>query len=299
MRTSLARPALAALFLLAGCGGAAPASVPPTVDIPFPPEARMSRGSNQTITPVCSPAFAGAGSSADRPAATHPAVPPAVQAIVDAKDRTDADRKLDAGRHPGELLAFLGLKPGMRVAELAAGGGYTTELLARAVGPTGKVWAQNNAMMLKFVDKPWAERLARPAMKNVVRSDRELDAPLPPDAESLDAVVIMLWYHDSIWVGADRDKMNKAVFDSLEHGGQYVVIDHSALEGHGKSDVKTLHRIDELWVIRDVERAGFMHAADARFLRNPADTRDWSDSPSDAGEKLGTSDRFVAKFVKP
>ncbi len=237
--------------------------------------------------------------SKDKAGSTKVPVPPPIQAIVDAKDRTDADRQLDATRHPGELLAFLGLRPGMRVAELSAGGGYTTELLARAVGPTGKVWAQNSAMFLKFIDKPWAERLARPAMKNVVRSDRELDAPLPRDAKSLDAVVIMLWYHDSIWVGADQDKMNKAVFDSLKHGGQYVVVDHSALEGHGKSDVKTLHRIDELSVIRDVERAGFMHAADADFLRNPADTRDWSDSPSDAGEKRGTSDRFVAKFVKP
>ncbi len=140
MRSPLARPALCALLVLAGCVGAAPASVPPTLDLPFPPEARISRGSNQTMTPVCSPAVTGAGASADRPAATHPPVPPAIQAIVNAKDRTDADRKIDAGRHPGELLAFLGLKPGMRVGELAAGGGYTTELLARAVGPTGKVW---------------------------------------------------------------------------------------------------------------------------------------------------------------
>ncbi|HEY6782531.1 MAG TPA: SAM-dependent methyltransferase, partial [Candidatus Dormibacteraeota bacterium] len=132
----------------------------------------------------------------DKAESTKVPVPPPIQAIVDAKDRTDADRQLDASRHPGELLAFLGLRPGMRVAELSAGGGYTTELLARAVGPTGKVWAQNNAMFLKFIDKPWAERLATPAMKNVVRSDRELDAPLPPDAKSLDAVVIMLFYHD-------------------------------------------------------------------------------------------------------
>ncbi len=299
MRPTLPRPALAALLVLAGCGGAAPASVPPTLDIPVPPAARMARGSDQTMAPVCSPAVRGTGSSAERPAAMHPPVPPAIQAIVDAKDRTDPDRKLDAGRHPGELLAFLGLKPGMRVAELGAGGGYTTELLARAVGPTGKVWAQNNAAMLKFIDKRWAERLARPAMKNVVRSDRELDAPLPPDAKNLDAVVIVLFYHDTIGMGADRDKMNKAVFDALRHGGQYVVVDHSAVEGHGKADVKTLHRIDELSVIRDVERAGFMHAGDADFLRNPADTRDWNDSPREAGEKRGTSDRFVAKFVKP
>ena len=81
----------------------------------------------------------------DKAESTKVPVQPPVQAIVDAKDRTDGDRQLDAGRHPGELLAFLGLRPGMRVAELSAGGGYTTELLARAVGPTGKVWAQNNA----------------------------------------------------------------------------------------------------------------------------------------------------------
>jgi predicted methyltransferase len=85
----------------------------------------------------------------DKAESTKVPVPPASQAIVDAKDRTDADRQLDAGRHPGELLTFLGLRPGMRVAELAAGSGYTTELLARAVGPTGKVWA-NEALFIDF-----------------------------------------------------------------------------------------------------------------------------------------------------
>ncbi len=294
----VAAGALATLATLAGCGGAAPASVPPIAELPVPPLMRTPRTSGarpvDTTTPAPTPAPV-----TDRPQATHAAVPPAIQALVDAADRTDADKKLDAGRHPAELLAFLGLKPGMRVAEIAAGGGYTTELLARAVGPQGKVWAQNNAMMMKFIDKPWAERLARPAMKNVVRVDRELDAPLPPDAKNLDAVVVVLFYHDTIWMGADRDKMNKAVFDALRKGGQYVVVNHSATEGHGKADVKTLHRIDELSVIREVERAGFMHAGDADFLRNPGDTRDWNDSPREAADRRGTSDRFVAKFVKP
>ena len=308
MRPSLARIArlavalplaLVALATAAGCGGSNVASVPPRLDLPIPPEARMIHGAPRPAGATTASLAPSPPRPVDRPVATHAPVPPAIQALIDAADRTDADRKLDAGRHPGELLAFLGLKPGMRVAELAAGGGYTTELLARAVGPRGKVWAQNNAMMVKFVDKPWGERLARPAMKNVVRVDRELDAPLPPDAKNLDAVVIVLFYHDTVWMGADRDRMNKAVFDALRSGGQYVVVDHSALEGHGKADVKTLHRIDELSVIHDVERAGFMHAADAGFLRNPGDTRDWSDSPREAGERRGTSDRFVAKFVKP
>jgi predicted methyltransferase len=234
-----------------------------------------------------------------RPQTVRITVPPPVQAIVDAGDRSEADKKLDAGRHPGELLAFLDLKPGMRVADLAAGGGYTTELLARAVGAKGKVWGQNNAFIMKFADKPWAERLARPAMANVVRVDREFDAPLPPEAKNLDAVVSVLFYHDTVWMGADRDKMNKAVFDALKRGGEYVIVDHSAAPGHGTADVKTLHRISELSVIHEVERAGFHHVGTADFLRNPADDRDWSDSPREAGERRGTSDRFVLKFVKP
>ena len=219
------------------------------------------------------------------------------QKVVRAEDRSPEDRVLDIGRRPEELLRFLDLKPGMRVAELGAGGGYTTELLARAVGPHGRVWAENNAFIVKFADKVWSERLKR--LKNTVRVEREFDAPLPPDAKNLDAVVNVLVYHDSVWMGVDRDKMNKAVFDALRHGGEYVIVDHSAPEGSGTRDVKTTHRIDELFVIRDVEKAGFHHVATGDFLRNPADTRDWNDSPREAGERRGTSDRFVLKFVKP
>jgi predicted methyltransferase len=152
---------------------------------------------------------------------------------------------------------------------------------------------------MKFAEKSWGERLKKAAMKNVVRVDKEFDAPLPPEAKNLDAVVISLLYHDTVWMGVDRDKMNKAVFDSLRHGGEYVVIDHSAPEGSGTEDVKTTHRIDELFVLRDVERAGFHHVATGDFLRNPADTRDWNDSPREAGERRGTSDRFVLRFIKP
>ncbi|HEY5243110.1 MAG TPA: SAM-dependent methyltransferase [Polyangiaceae bacterium] len=284
-------------LLLAACGGSNAPSVPPQLVLPIPPGARMATAScpktgEPSIAPVQRPVTM-------RPPATHVPVPPAVQALVDAADRSEDDKKLDAGRHPGELLAFLGLKPGDRVAELGAGGGYTTELLARAVGPRGRVWGVNNAFIMKFAEKPWGERLKKPGLKNVVRVDKEFDAPLPPDAKNLDAVVINLFYHDTVWMGVDRDKMNKAIFDSLRHGGQYVIVDHSAPEGSGTEDVKTTHRIDELFVIRDVERVGFHHAGSADFLRNQADTRDWNDSPRESGERRGTSDRFVLRFIKP
>jgi predicted methyltransferase len=289
------RTAALLLVLAAACGGSA-ASVPQALVLPVPPDVRAPRAVCPK-GPAQSPVPATATAGLQRPRAVPLQVPASVQALVAAADRSDDDKKLDAGRHPGELLAFLGLKPGMHVAELAAGGGYTTELLARAVGPTGKVWSQNNSTFLKFVDKPWTDRLAKPVNKGVVRVVSEFT--LPPDAKSLDAVVMVLVYHDTVWVGADRDKMNKAVFDALKKGGQYVVVDHTAIEGHGTQDVKTLHRIDELSVIREVERAGFQHAGSGDFLRNPDDTRDWNDSPREAGDRRGTSDRFVLKFVKP
>jgi predicted methyltransferase len=226
-------------------------------------------------------------------------VSPAAEKIVSAADRSDVDKKLDAGRHPGELLTFLGLTPGMHVAEILAGTGYTTELMARAVGPTGKVWAENPPAFLKFVEKPYKERLAKPVMKNVIREDLEVEAPLPPTAKNLDAVVSVLVYHDTVWLGLDRDKMNHAVFDSLRKGGSYVIIDHSAATGHGVDDVKTLHRIEESVVVKEILRAGFEQSGSSNFLRNPDDARDWSDSPMVAGDKRGTSDRFALKFVRP
>ncbi len=233
------------------------------------------------------------GSMAQKPRSTW-------SPVVEATDRTDEDRKLDPGRKPAELLELIDLKPGMKVAEIGAGAGYTTELLARAVGPSGVVYAQNPDKFLKsFLQKSWPARLQRPAMKNVVRVDRELDDPLPPEAKNLDAVLINVVYHDTVWMKTDRAKMNRAIFASLQPGGAYLVIDSSAKPGTGEQDAKTLHRIDEKLVQAEVERAGFELERRSDFLRNPDDTRDWNSSPVAAGQKRGTSDRFALRFIKP
>lgn len=224
----------------------------------------------------------------------------AAQAIVNAPDRADADKAIDAGRHPAELLQFVGAAPGMKVAELMAGGGYTTELLARAVGPTGTVYGENPKFILeRFAEKPWSERLAKPVNAKVVRLDRELDDPFPPEVTDLDAVVSNIIYHDSVWLKADRAKMNAAVFRALKPGGVYVVIDSSAKPGTGVNDVQTLHRIDEQTVRDEVQAAGFKLGEESSVWRNPQDARDWNSSPVAAGERRGTSDRFALKFVKP
>src|SRR5207244_12166314 len=102
------------------------------------------------------------GASASAPSSAKGAIdiPASIRAAVDAADRSAKDKELDAGRHPAQTLAFFGIAPGMEVAEIAAASGYTTELLARAVGPSGTVYGVNSKWILeKFAEKPWSERL--------------------------------------------------------------------------------------------------------------------------------------------
>jgi predicted methyltransferase len=220
--------------------------------------------------------------------------------LIAAPDRTPADRALDPGRHPAEMLGFLAVPEGGHIAEIGAGGGYTTELLARAVGPNGIVYGQNAPSMLKrFAEKPWSERLARPAMANVIRTDRDFEDPVPPEAKPLDEVISAFVYHDTVWMKVDRDRMNKAIFDALKPGGIYALLDNSAKDGSGLADVQTIHRIDEKNVIAEVQKAGFRLVGESNFLRNPSDARDWNDSPHEAGERRGTGDRFALRFQKP
>lgn len=223
------------------------------------------------------------------------------EALVTSADRTPEDVALDPGRKPALFLAAIGLTQGEQVGELFAGGGYTTELLARAVGPSGRVYGQNPKWVLeRFAAKPWADRLARPINQNVVRVDRELDAPFPPElAGTLDVVVTNANYHDAIWQKVDTAKMNAGVLAALKHGGRYVISDSSAKAGAGDEVSEQLHRVEEARVRREVEAAGFVFERSSDVLRNPTDTRDWNASPRAAGEKRGLSDRFILVFTRP
>jgi predicted methyltransferase len=123
--------------------------------------------------------------------------------------------------------------------------------------------------------------------------------PSPVGPQGGAAVVINLVYHDTVRLGIDRGKMNRAVFAALKPGGLYAVIDHSARPGTGLADVQTLHRIDEKTVRGEVASAGFVLKSESVFLRNPTDSRDWNDSLAAAGERRGASDRFALLFSRP
>jgi predicted methyltransferase len=153
--------------------------------------------------------------------------------------------------------------------------------------------------MALFVREAWPARLARPAMRNVVRVDREFEDPLPPEARDLDLVVMNAIFHDTIWLRVDRAKMLRAIHAALRPGGAFVVIDSTAKPGSDPITPYELHRVEEAWVKREVEAAGFKLAGEGSFLRNPKDTLDWIAAPNEAGERRGTSDRFALRYVKP
>ena len=177
----------------------------------------------------------------------------------------------------------------MRVLDVSAGGGYTSALLALAVGPQGRIYAQapkpGAALQQRVVDHPGSsiEVVARP-----------FDDPVPAGVHDLDLVTLIQNYHDISYLPVDRDAMNAHLFAALRHGGHYVVIDHSARSGTGIADGRTLHRIDEKVVVEEARRAGFVLEAEGDFLRNPADTRD---TPSTRATI--PTDKFALRFVKP
>jgi predicted methyltransferase len=247
--------------------------------------------------------------------------------IVASPDRRAADRTNDIRRKPQEMLAFIGLRPGMVALDLSAGGGYTTELIARSVGPTGRVYGQSRP---RAPDSPapaapegaanpaaaaspspvaaprpagppnspvaLAERAKNPAAGNIIAVVRKFEDPVPPEVGSnaLDLVTLMFNYHDLGWIGVDRAQMNRAVFAALKPGGIYVIADHAGRPGTGILESGTLHRIEEAFLRKEVEAAGFRLAAEGSFLRNPNDPRD-KNTPDPPQPK----DEFVLKFIKP
>jgi predicted methyltransferase len=245
-----------------------------------------------------------------------------IDEIVSSPDRSDADRRTDLRRKPREMLAFIGVRPGMVALDLSAAGGYTTELIARATGPTGRVYGQSPPRpptsrpaqpegaagpapmgapaSAGSGPRPAPATLAERAKNlnggNILADVRPFEDPVPPELASngLDLVTLMFNYHDFGHMGVDRAAVNRAVFAALKPGGMYVIADHSGRPGTGISESGTLHRIEEKFLRAEVEQAGFKLAAEGNFMRNPSDPRD-RNTPEPPQPKY----EFVLKFVKP
>jgi predicted methyltransferase len=255
-------------------------------------------GEDQVMFTECARAFATVGFgvfallSAHVQTSAQPA--PDYGALLAAPDRSEADRQADKRRDPAPFLAFAGVRPGMKVLDMGAGGGYSTELMARAVAPSGIVYGQNPAELPEGPKAKFEARLKTSAMKDVVVDIRPFDDPVPADVRDLDLVAFLFFYHDTTYMNVDRAEMDRKLFAALKPGGVLLIADHSALPGQGTSVGKTLHRIEESTLRKEVEAAGFHLVAEGNFWRNPADTHDFPSYQPNM-----PVDNFVLKFQKP
>jgi predicted methyltransferase len=240
-------------------------------------------------------------------AADEPKVHPAIEAAIDSPDRPEADRKRDEGRRPGITLEFFGVRPGQTIIEYVATGGVTAELLARTVGPKGKVYMQNSPVWLEGAgapaEKQITERLANNRLPNVVRLDKAPDnLGLPPN--SVDGAVMNLVLHDMFWMAkassTEVPPILADLYKTLKPGGWVGVVDHAAPIGTGSTyaeDRRGQHRIDEELVKKLFADAGFKLDKESKLLRNPEDDHQKPFYAPEWREKF--TDRFAFRFVKP
>ncbi len=220
-------------------------------------------------------------------AAAQPA--PEIAAAVADSARPAADTARDANRKPAEIVDFAGVEPGDVVAEIAPGGGYYTRILAKAVGPEGKVYALMPAF---FANRPGgldginalAEQYGNVEVVVIDYAATELP-------QGADLVWTTENYHDL--ANGNIAEINTWVFNALKPGGIYFVEDHSA-PGTGTSATSTLHRIDPEAVKEQVSAAGFTLEAESDLLHNPDDPHDVNPR-----EVQPTSDKFALRFRKP
>jgi predicted methyltransferase len=220
---------------------------------------------------------------------------PHIAAAVADAARPAADKDLDDERKPADMMAFAGVKPGMKVGELIPGGGFMTRVFSKAVGPTGKVYLLAGAPRQAGAAQPFQGILDDKAnYGNTQFVETNFAAVKAP--EPLDLVWTSQNYHDLHNPGRNLDitAVNKSVLDALKPGGIYIVLDHQSKDGTDFD--ATLHRIDGARVKKEVLAAGFEFVGESNVLRNPADPKD--KGVFDASIRRKT-DQFILKFKKP
>ncbi len=219
----------------------------------------------------------------------------AITAAVADTARPASDTERDTVRKPAEIVAFAGVKPGDKVAELLPGGGYFTRVLAKTVGPKGHVYAMVPTF---FASRPGgldAINALAAQYGNVTVITADLANFKVP--EPVDVVWTSENYHDfHNGPNANIAGLNASAFAALKPGGIYYIEDHAAAPGAGVTATSTLHRIEPAAVISELQSAGFRLDGRSNLLANP-------DDPHTAGVRdpsvRGKTDKFALRFKKP
>lgn len=215
-----------------------------------------------------------------------------MRTALTAAARPAEDKQRDAVRKPIETVQFLGIKTGQTVIDVIAVGGWFTEVLSAAVGPSGKVLAQNPEF---FVSRPGfaeGEKQRHDRLGNVQAVHGELAAN--GVVSQADVAITALNLHD-LYNGQNGEATAVAfaqgVYAALKPGGVFGVIDHVGIAGQ---DNASFHRL-QLAQAKDVlTKAGFTIEAESSLLANPAD-----DHTKGVRDMARHTDQFLIRARKP
>jgi len=206
-----------------------------------------------------------------------------INLVLKAQERPQQDKFRDVARKPADILALVNVKPNMKVVDFIAGNGYYTELFARILNNSGKVYSVKG----KLENRKLSTFTNISVLKELDLSDLN---------EPVDRIFTALNYHDIInKKGFDRQKLLKTIHNKLNDNGYFIVIDHNAAPGVGSSQTKKLHRVENTFVLNEIINAGFILDRSSTALANPNDhftTDVWHESTK------GKTDRFVYRFKK-
>ncbi|QIG54448.1 class I SAM-dependent methyltransferase [Altererythrobacter sp. BO-6] len=228
---------------------------------------------------------------------TAPAWADEVDDAIASASRTEADRALDAGRMPAEVLRFSAVEPGDTIVDFMAGGGYYSALLADLTGKKGMVYAINPVRF--HPANEWEGRLAAHSNIRPMAVDPRAMVLAPG---SVDMIFAHLTFHDLYWESEqyafprlDVDAMLANWFAAVKPGGEVIIVDHVGPTGDPREVTDKLHRIAPQTVIAAMGSAGFELAGQSDVLRRSDD--DLSKNVFDEAVR-GKTDRFVMKFIK-
>ncbi|MEP1744097.1 MAG: class I SAM-dependent methyltransferase [Kangiellaceae bacterium] len=215
-----------------------------------------------------------------------------------AAERSEADLERDKSSHPKQVLKFAGVKQGDKVLDFLGGGGYYSQIIKAVVGTEGEVVLHTNQAYLSFVGEALKARTAQGGLNGVTQLVSEA-GDLKLCNNRFDLAILVLGYHDFFFKqdGWDfpADTVMPELLAALKPGGKLLIIDHASLSGRGIQDVKTLHRIDEEFVKKDLQSRGFKLVKESDILRNASDSRKTSVFAKESRRK---TDRFIQLYVK-
>jgi SAM-dependent methyltransferase len=242
------RPLAAILCLLLGC---AATSAPPAA--PAPPTAPVAPQS----PPPPSPAPAA-------PEAESSVRPGANEQYLRSPDVEEWIKRFERGGreifdHRQEILAASGVRPGMAVADVGAGTGLFTRLFARAVGPTGKVYAVDIVPKFLAHIEAEAKREGLTNVTTVLNQDRSTALP--------EASVDLLFLCDSYHHFEYPRSMNASMWKALRPGGTLLLIDFRRVPGKSAPFVLEHVRAGQEVFTAELQAAGFEKVAESDLLK--------------------------------